>query len=157
MSGRGCTCCVAPLVLFLKCQKSEVLPSFCVKDKFNIWWFQEKIVSLSSKPICGMERSKVIERIKALARTTLPPHSALWLYGSQARGDVHEGSDWDLLILLEKPALEASDYGVAYPFRKLGWEIGEEVNPSLYTKVQWESWTYLPYYKNVERDKQVLL
>ena len=92
-----------------------------------------------------------------MAKSTLPPHSSLWLYGSQARGDAHENSDWDLLILLDKPELEACDYGVVYPFRELGWDIGEEMNPSLYTKRQWESWTYLPYYKNVNRDKIVIV
>ncbi len=88
---------------------------------------------------------------------TLPPGSTLFLYGSRARGDFHDGSDWDLLILLDKRALDAADYGVTYPFREYGWEIGEEMNPSLYTKSQWDAWTYLPYYKNVERDKIVLL
>jgi hypothetical protein len=46
---------------------------------------------------------------------------------------------------------------VTYPFRELGWEIGEDLNPSLYTKKQWNSWTYLPYYKNVERDKIIII
>ena len=89
--------------------------------------------------------------------STLPPNSTLLLYGSQARNEAREDSDWDLLILLDKPELEASDYGYTYPFRLLGWEIGEEVNPSLYTKKQWDSWSYLPYRKNVEQDKIVLI
>ena len=103
-----------------------------------------------------MERNEIIEHFKSMAKAYLPTNSSLLLYGSQARGDTHEGSDWDLLILLDKPELEAKDYAVVYPFREFGWEIGEEVNPSLYTKQQWNSWTYLPYYKNVERDKIVL-
>lgn len=104
-----------------------------------------------------MEKSKVIKNIERVAKQTLPPNSSLLLYGSRARGDERQGSDWDLLILLDKPELEARDYGVAYPFRELGWELGEEVNPSLYTKKQWASWSYLPYYKNVEHDKIVIL
>ena len=104
-----------------------------------------------------MEKNKVISSIKRVAKETLPPNSTLLLYGSRARGDAHDDSDWDLLILLDKPELEAVDYGVAYPFRELGWQIGEEVNPSLYTKRQWASWSYLPYYKNVERDKIVIV
>ncbi|MBP3845803.1 MAG: nucleotidyltransferase domain-containing protein [Prevotella sp.] len=104
-----------------------------------------------------MEQQEVISKIKNVAMKTLPPRSSLFLYGSRARGDAHANSDWDLLILLDKQSLEAADYGVAYPFRELGWEIGEDLNPSLYTKKQWSSWSFLPYYKNVERDKIVLL
>ena len=104
-----------------------------------------------------MRSEDIIESINRVAEHTLPKNSSLLLYGSRARGDNHKDSDWDLLILIDKPALEAKDYAIAYPFRELGWEIGVEVNPSLYTKSQWESWSYLPYYKNVERDKVVLV
>jgi predicted nucleotidyltransferase len=104
-----------------------------------------------------MEKSDVINRIRRVAETTLPPNSSLILYGSRARGDADEYSDWDLLVLLDKPELVAKDYGLTYPFRLLGWDLGEDINPTLYTKKQWNSWTYLPFYKNVERDKVVIL
>ena len=104
-----------------------------------------------------MERTVVLDNIKALADKTLPANSTLLLYGSRARGDNRADSDWDLLILLDKPKLVAEDYDIAYPFRELGWDIGEEISPHVYTKKQWSEWTFLPYYKNVERDKIVLV
>lgn len=104
-----------------------------------------------------MERAAVLDNIKTLAGKTLPANSTLLLYGSRARGDNRPDSDWDLLILLDKPKLVAEDYDVAYPFRELGWDIGEEISPHVYTKKQWGKWTFLPYYKNVERDKIVLV
>ena len=104
-----------------------------------------------------METSAIIKSITRVGKATLPPNSTLLLYGSRARGDAHEGSDWDLLILLDKPSLEADDYDVTYPFRELGWEIGEEISPHIYTKHQWSLWTFLPYHKNVERDKIILI
>ncbi|MBO4549498.1 MAG: nucleotidyltransferase domain-containing protein [Bacteroidaceae bacterium] len=100
---------------------------------------------------------EIIQKLKETSQKVVPAGGQVWLYGSRARGDAHEGSDWDILILLNKPRLVASDYGIAYPFRELGWGIGEEINPTLYAKQQWNSWTYLPFYKNVERDKIVLL
>ena len=49
-----------------------------------------------------MDRPQILERIKQLAIAVLPQGSSLWLYGSRARGDESQSSDWDLLILLDK-------------------------------------------------------
>ena len=105
----------------------------------------------------NMQHQQVIDNIKQVAKSTLPQNSTLLLYGSRARGDSHDGSDWDLLILLDKPKLVANDYDMTYPFRELGWKIGEEISPHIYTKKQWSEWTFLPYYKNVEQEKIVLV
>ena len=49
------------------------------------------------------------------------------------------------------------DYAVGYPFREAGWEMGEEINPQIYSKEEWSQYSFTPFYKNVEHDKQVLL
>ncbi|MBO4801030.1 MAG: nucleotidyltransferase domain-containing protein [Bacteroidaceae bacterium] len=104
-----------------------------------------------------MEQPKIIDRITQVGKATLPPNSSLLLFGSRARGDARSGSDWDLLILLDKPHLSFNDYSVGYPFRELGWELDEEINPQVYSKDEWQSYKFSPFYKNVEHDKQVLL
>ena len=40
-----------------------------------------------------MRHSQVIDNIKEVAKKVLPKGSALYFYGSRARGDYHEGSD----------------------------------------------------------------
>ena len=50
-----------------------------------------------------MDKASVIDSIKDIAGKTLPTNSTLLLYGSRARGDNRPDSDWDLLILLDKP------------------------------------------------------
>ena len=114
-------------------------------------------VVLINPYFCDMKYAQVIDNIKKVAHNVLPSGSSLYLYGSRARGDAREGSDWDLLILLDKPKLDADDYDMTYPFREFGWDNGEEISPHIYTKKQWKEWTFLPYRKNVERDKIVLL
>ena len=86
-----------------------------------------------------MERTEVISSIKEVAKSALPQNSKLLLYGSRARNEAHKGSDWDLLILLDKPQIEESDYdNVSFPFTLLGWNIGELISPQMYTKKEWD-------------------
>lgn len=104
-----------------------------------------------------MERAQIIDNIKQVAAQVLPKGSTLYLYGSRARGDDHEGSDWDLLLLLDKPRLEHEDFGrYSYPFVKMGWDIGEDIRPQAYTKDEWFNGPHAMFYYNVENDKSIL-
>lgn len=104
-----------------------------------------------------MEKGEVIYNIKQVARNVLPKGSILYLYGSRARGDHHEGSDWDLLLLLDKPRLEHDDFDkYSYPFVEMGWNIGEDIRPHAYTKEEWYNGPHAMFYYNVEADKHVL-
>ena len=49
-----------------------------------------------------MTKNSAIEKLRYVAAQTIPQGGQAILYGSQARGDVHHGSDWDILILLDK-------------------------------------------------------
>ena len=104
-----------------------------------------------------MNSSQVIDSIKQVGRVTLPQNATLLLYGSRARGDAHDGSDWDFLILLDKAKATLNDYDYGYHFRELGWNLGEEISPQVYAKQEWEKYSFTPFYKNVEHDKIVLL
>ena len=102
-------------------------------------------------------RNEIISHIRHFSQQTLPKEAHILLYGSQARGDAHEGSDWDILVILEKTKVEQSDYdNIVFPLTMLGWELGEAIIPVIYTRREWESSSFMPFYKNVERDKIVL-
>lgn len=103
-----------------------------------------------------MTSDQVLTQIKNIADSTLPAGSSLWLYGLRARGDARDDSDWDLLLLLDKKTITLEDIDLSYPFRELGWRINEDISTHVYSKSQWASWSFLPYYKNVEHDKIVI-
>ena len=104
-----------------------------------------------------IRRSQVIDNIRQVAARVLPKGSTIYLYGSRARGDYHEDSDWDLLVLLDKQKLEYDDFDkYSYPVVLLGWDFGEDIRPHAYTKVEWFDGPHAMFYYNVEEDKEVI-
>lgn len=98
------------------------------------------------------------DKIHETALHIMPEGSHVWLYGSRARGDAHAGSDWDILLLLDKEKEEPTDYSIyAFPFVELGWQNDAAVSPQMYTLQEWEARRITPYYQNVEHDKIVIL
>ena len=100
----------------------------------------------------------ILANIKQLAGEVIPEGGMALLYGSRARGTAHEGSDWDVLLILNKDVLTQSDYdNVSYPFVLLGSELDEEINPIMYTAKEWQSYLATPFYENVQQDAVNLL
>ena len=95
----------------------------------------------------------VVDKIKQTLLLSLPSGGYALLYGSRARGEAHPSSDWDILIVLDKDKLQPEDYDtVSYPLRELGWELGEDINPVMYTAKEWEESSFTPFYHNVLND-----
>ena len=74
-------------------------------------------------------REEILQSIKVILHSVAPDGKVI-LFGSRARGDAREDSDWDLLILLDKPQIESSDFDkISYPLYELGWQEGEQFSP----------------------------
>lgn len=98
------------------------------------------------------ERAIIIEKLRRLKQKFLPD-DRLILFGSQARGDSNEDSDWDLLILLNKPKREPGDMNYYLtPFIELGWELNEHFSTKLYSLSEWEKSKPSLFYKNVQSE-----
>jgi len=99
------------------------------------------------------DKEYILDSIKETAAKVMPSNAKVILFGSQARGGAHGDSDWDILILLNKARIEHSDFDdVAYPLVELGWDIGAEINPILYTYEDWQKRDFTPFYKNVVQE-----
>ncbi len=100
----------------------------------------------------------LIEALKCKAGEILPKGSKVSLYGSRARGDAGVSSDWDLHILI--PGEERVPWSLwdiyAWPFTELGFSFNEVVNPRLYSFAGWAKRSFLPFYKNVEKDAIII-
>lgn len=88
------------------------------------------------------------------AVTEVAGEADLVLYGSRARGDAKEHSDYDILVIIDGPVdmpLKEKILANVYP---LLLETGRMLTLIIYNKQQWDSPLYraMPFHKNVDRE-----
>ena len=84
------------------------------------------------------KRLQIISLIRDTIRAS-EPTAQIILYGSRARGDAREDSDWDVLTIVDKPRLSLKERSnIQYPVWDKGLALGQEINVFSYTRRQWE-------------------
>ena len=100
-----------------------------------------------------MINNQILNAIRDKASQILPKGAIVILFGSRARGDAREDSDWDVLILLDKDHITSQDIDdYSYPLRELGWDYNQCINAIFYTKRDWDSSFISPFRENVTED-----
>jgi predicted nucleotidyltransferase len=83
--------------------------------------------------------NKIIRLIRETVRQQ-EPNADIILYGSRARGEARKDSDWDVIVIIDKPVMNFSEKGkIDYILWTKGLELGEEINTFEYTRKQWDS------------------
>ena len=82
------------------------------------------------------------------------PGAKVILFGSHARGQANSDSDWDILILIDKPKENRT---VEEKYRDemfhLELELGEPISTFVYSKNDWETrFVYTPLYQNIKQE-----
>ena len=99
-----------------------------------------------------VEKEEMIKAMRNVLNSIDPTVQAI-LFGSRARGDAEEDSDWAVLVLIDKPHVSLSDYDkYSYPLRELGWDMDEIINPVLFSTKEWNENHFTMFNHNVRND-----
>ena len=76
------------------------------------------------------------------------------LYGSRARGTALKESDWDILILLNKPSVTfKEEQKIRHQLFDIELETGESISTFVYSQNDWDTkLSVTPLFKNVQKE-----
>jgi uncharacterized protein len=100
-----------------------------------------------------MKSNELLNRVKSVVRD-VSPDAEIILFGSRARESAVTHSDWDFLILLNKPIDKQLEQTIKDRLYDLELETDTVLSSIIRTKQEWLSPQYavLPFKKEVERD-----
>ena len=98
-----------------------------------------------------MRRDYIIDAIKT-AHSSLKIRVEVRLYGSEARGEAHDKSDIDLLVLVPKDKVTLQDeLEITAPLYDIELQTGVLINALILPKREWGR-IVTPFYENVMQD-----
>jgi uncharacterized protein len=105
----------------------------------------------------NIENNILFDRIKKTVKSVEPTAEVI-LYGSYARGENKEGSDIDLIVLVNNSRPTYFDKKkISYPLYELESEIGIIISPLIFNKSSWEhEHSATSFYENVKKDAVLL-
>jgi len=96
---------------------------------------------------------ELLKRCKNAIRQVVPDADVI-LYGSRARGQANEYSDYDILILIDGPVSISLEERFIDQTLPLELETGAVLTLMTYSRRQWDTPLYraMPFHRNVDRE-----
>lgn len=100
-----------------------------------------------------MSKQELLNRIKAIF-LNVAPQAKVILYGSQARDEAKEGSDYDLMVILDQETISREEEKkIITPLYALEVETGKIISPFVLTERDWEKASHrTTFYQEVMKD-----
>jgi predicted nucleotidyltransferase len=101
-------------------------------------------------------KAEILKQIKAYAKS-IEPQSEVVLFGSRARNDAKEDSDWDILILTPYPVDLKAQRKFRHKLFDIQLEYGIAISTFVYSKEDWHRrLSITPLYKNIKKEGVIL-
>ncbi|MBN1953074.1 MAG: nucleotidyltransferase domain-containing protein [Bacteroidales bacterium] len=98
-----------------------------------------------------MNRKELISSVKATVRS-IDPLARVILFGSRARGDNNNFSDWDFLVLVSQEANERLKSQIRDSLIDIELEAGQVISTVIYSQDQWPNYQITPLFQNIEKE-----
>jgi predicted nucleotidyltransferase len=101
--------------------------------------------------------TELLRRCKE-AITDVVPDATVILYGSRARGDAGEYSDYDIMVIVNQTVNMALKEKILDNIFPIELETGAVLTYIVYNKAKWDSPLYqvIPLHKNIDREGVIL-
>jgi len=98
-------------------------------------------------------KEDVLIKVKDSVRE-IEPAAEIYLYGSRARQDNREDSDWDFLVLVDGFVDAARIDRIRHRLYEIEWETGDILSCIVRNRWEWHSPKYraIPLRENIERE-----
>jgi len=100
-----------------------------------------------------MERSEILNRIKQ-GINSKEPSAEIYLFGSRARGDNRQDSDWDILVITPKDKVTFDyEFDLRDPIYDIELDSGQNISILIYSKNDWQTkQSFSPLFINVQKE-----
>ncbi len=102
-----------------------------------------------------MDEKVFLEKIKEQVLKEDEKASVI-LFGSRARGDYRQDSDWDILVLTSQEVDGKLKRRIRDDIYDVELEYAQAVSAIIYEKEQWKSMAITPFYLNVADDGKLV-